>query len=261
MSHRYTQEQTDFIRSIAPGRYNTEIADLFNAKYGTDISEGQIKSFKSNHHLKSDVPKRRRTDQMGIFTKEQIDFVKDNVKGLANQKLADLVNETFNLRITARQMKIWKHNHGLSSELRGSEGMAPPNKGTKGLYNVGGNKTSFKQGLKPHNYVPVGSERVNGDDYVDVKIADPNRWRGKHLIVWEQYNGRPVPKGYAVLFGDRNRRNFDPDNLILVSRAQLAIMNKNNLIQENAELTRSGVILADIYHKIGQRKSERRMKT
>ncbi|WP_233095998.1 HNH endonuclease signature motif containing protein [Alicyclobacillus sp. SO9] len=102
--------------------------------------------------------------------------------------------------------------------------------------------------------MPVGSERVNADDYVDIKIADPNRWRGKHLIVWEEYHGRHVPKGHVVIFGDRNRRNFDPDNLILVSRAQLAVMNKQGLIQDHAELTRSGVIVADLYQKISQRK-------
>lgn len=253
MSHRYTQEQMDYIRWISPGRYNVEIADLFNAKFGTNVTEGQMKSFKSNHRIKSNVLKRRKTDQDGLFTKEQVDFIKDNVKGLSNQKLADLVNDTFCLGITVTQMKMWKHNHGLSSKLRGSEGMAPPNKGTKGVYNVGGNKTSFKKGARPLNYMPVGSERVNTDGYVDIKIADPNQWRGKHLILWEKYNGRPVPKGHVVIFGDRNRKNFDPDNLILVSRSQLAIMNKKNLIQVNAELTRSGIILADIYHKIGQR--------
>lgn len=122
---------------------------------------------------------------------------------------------------------------------------------------TGGEGTQFKKGNKPHNYVPVGSERVNADGYVDIKIAEPNRWRGKHLIVWEQHNGRPVPKGHAVIFGDRNRRNFDPDNLVLVSRSQLATMNKMNLIRDDADLTRTGVILADIYQKISQRKSER----
>lgn len=61
-----------------------------------------------------------------------------------------------------------------------------------------------------------------------------------------------MPKGHAVIFGDGNRRNFELDNLILVSRAQLAILNKHNLIQMDAELTRTGVVIADIYKKIGE---------
>jgi hypothetical protein len=45
-------------------------------------------------------------------------------------------------------------------------------------------------------------------------------WRPKHHLVWESHHGQPIPKGHAVIFGDGNNRNFDPDNLILVSRAQ-----------------------------------------
>ncbi|MHB8182844.1 MAG: HNH endonuclease signature motif containing protein, partial [Candidatus Desulforudaceae bacterium] len=111
---------------------------------------------------------------------------------------------------------------------------------------------------------PVGTERVNADGYVDIKIQDgkaQKNWRGKHLLTWEEHHGRPVPPGHAVIFGDRNRRNFNPDNLILVSRKQLAIMNKNNLIQGNAELTRTGIIIADVLKKIGDRKGKRRKAT
>lgn len=256
MSQRYQQEQIDFVSSVAAGRYNDEIAELFNAKFGTQVTEGQIKSFKSNHRIQSNVPKRRPMEEAGLFTKAQIEFIKSKVTGVSNQALTNLVNETFGLQVTVKQMNTWKKNHRLSSGLvmRFEKGHIPANKGFQGLYNVGGNKTSYKKGMTPHNYMPVGSERVNGDDYVDIKIAEPNQWRGKHLLVWEYHHGRSVPKGYAVIFGDRDRRNFDPDNLILVSRGQLAIMNRRNLIQQSAELTRSGVLVADIYQKISQRK-------
>lgn len=134
------------------------------------------------------------------------------------------------VQLKSSQIKAFVKNHGLKSgiDARFKLGSEPFNKGKEKTW-IGGEATQFKKGHKPHNYVPVGSERVNGDDYVDIKIADPNRWRGKHLIVWEEQNGRPVPKGHAVIFGDGNRRNFERDNLILVSRGQLAIMNKNGL--------------------------------
>ena len=73
------------------------------------------------------------------------------------------------------------------------------------------------------------------------------------MLVWERENG-PVPKGHVVIFGDRNRRNFEINNLILVSRKQLVRLNQNNLIQNDAELTKTGVIVADIYGKLGERK-------
>ncbi|WP_083612210.1 HNH endonuclease [Paenibacillus sp. P32E] len=39
-----------------------------------------------------------------------------------------------------------------------------------------------------------------------------------------------VPKGHAIIFGDGDRQNFDPNNLILITRGQLAIMNKRGRI-------------------------------
>lgn len=254
---RYTIEQKEFIRQIAPGRYNVEIAEKFNAKFGTGITGDQIRAFKKNHNIRSNVPKKRRTPQKGLFTEEQEAFIAEHVKGLHNQQLTDLVNERFGLSITVKQMKIWKKNHGYSSGLKGSEGITPPNKGRRKTW-TGGEATQFKKGHLPHNYMPVGSERVNADGYVDIKIADPNKWRGKHLIVWEEHNGRKVPKGHAVIFGDGNRRNFDPDNLILISRQQLAVVNKHGLIRNDADLTRIGIAIADIQRKISECKRKRR---
>ncbi|OMC67696.1 HNH endonuclease [Paenibacillus odorifer] len=186
---------------------------------------------------------------------EHKEFISTNIHGRYVLELTSMFNEKFDVEIQPSQMRAFIKNNGLKSgiDARIKLGNVPSNKGKKKLW-TGGEATQFKKGHKPHNYVPVGSERVNGDDYFDIKIADPNKWRGKHLIVWEQHSGRSVPKGYAVIFGDGDRRNFDPDNLILVTRGQLAIMNRRGLIQNDAQLTRSGVILADIIQKIVERK-------
>ena len=136
------------------------------------------------------------------------------------------------------------------------KGHVPWNKGKKGLC-IGGKATQYKPGHKPANWMPIGSERINGDGYVDVKIQDgmkQKNWKGKHVIIWEGHNGRPVPPGHAVIFGDGNRRNFNPDNLILVSRKQLVRLNQRGLIQNDVELTKAGIVIADIHNKIGERK-------
>ncbi|MCL4441540.1 MAG: HNH endonuclease [Firmicutes bacterium] len=195
-----------------------------------------------------------------LFTPDQAAFLAENVDGRSSQELRDLLNAHFGLNLTLAQIKAYKKNHGLTSGLSGRfrPGHVPANKGRKGVF-LGGQVAEacqFKKGHKAHNWVPIGSERVNGDGYVDIKIADgqlQKNWKGKHILIWEERNG-PVPPGYAVIFGDGNRRNFDPNNLILVSRAQLAVVNKNRLIQDDADLTRTGIIVADIYRKIGERK-------
>lgn len=79
--------------------------------------------------------------------------------------------------------------------------------------------TMFKKGNTPKNHREVGSERVGKDGYLWVKVAEPNKWRCKHRIIWEEANG-PIERGYNVQFKDGNPQNISLENLYLISRAQ-----------------------------------------
>lgn len=103
-------------------------------------------------------------------------------------------------------------------------------------------------------YHPVGSERIAGNGYVMVKIAHPEDWKYKHHLVWESAHG-PLPAGYVIIFGDRNKYNFALDNLILASKQELSVMNRRRLIQAHADLTRSGLLIARLRLAITKRKA------
>ena len=79
--------------------------------------------------------------------------------------------------------------------------------------------TMFKNGHTPVNHREVGSERINVDGYIEIKVAEPNRWRLKHRIIWEQVNGA-IPKGYNVQFKNHNRQDCRIENLYLISKAE-----------------------------------------
>lgn len=194
---------------------------------------------------------------MHRFTVEQKVFVEKNIKGRKQIDLLQAFNEHFGNGIKINQLRAFIKNNGFKSgiDARFKPDRTPFNKGKKGT--GGWEPTQFKEGHRPHNYKPVGTERVNGEGYVDIKVADPNKWKSKHIIVWEEHNG-PVPKGSVVIFGDGNRRNFDPDNLIMVSRKKLSTLNKHGLIQNNADLTRTGIIMADIIQKLSDRKRSKK---
>lgn len=196
------------------------------------------------------------------FTKEQIEYLISIVPGHSYREIIELFAKRFKLQLSFNQVKNFVGNRRLNTGRTGHfpKGHTPFNKGRKGI-NQGGVQTQFKKGHRPHNYLPIGSERVvkphrdrnTNDDYIEVKIGDPNKWKAKHILIWEEHHG-PVPKGHVVIFGDRNNRNFDPNNLILVSRKQLAVLNKKKLIQNDAELTKTAIIIADIFSKISERK-------
>jgi len=193
---------------------------------------------------------------MHKYTAEQKEFLKSNVYGRSHAELTELFNGIFGLQLERSQIAAFIKNNKLNTGRDGrfKSGHVPANKGKKGM--GGWEPTQFKKGNRPWNYKPVGTERVNGDGYVDIKVADPNKWKGKHILLWEAANG-PVPKGHVVIFADGNKRNFDLNNLLLVSRKELAVLNKHNLIQGETELTKAGVIVADIYLKIGERKRKK----
>lgn len=260
MLHRYTDKEKEFIKNICTGRTTYEIMELFNKQFHSDITRSQIKSYMTNHGLKGGIDRSELMKKFvkKLFTDEQIEFIKDNAKGLPNEELTKRFNNHFKTNIATSQIKALKAREHINSGLDGHfpKGNIPFNKGIKGVCAKGCEKTWFKKGIEPINHRPLGSERVDVDGYTLVKIAEPNEWRLKHQVVWEKENG-PIPKGYAVIFGDRDRSNFDINNLILVSRQQLLILNRNKLIQNDADLTRTGVIIADVYKKISERKSKK----
>lgn len=90
-------------------------------------------------------------------------------------------------------------------------------------------KTRFKKGQTPHNYKPIGYERVTVDGYVEVKVRDDahdskNNFELKQRIIWAEHNG-PVPPGHVVEFIDGNRYNFSVQNLRLITREQNLLAN------------------------------------
>lgn len=60
----------------------------------------------------------------------------------------------------------------------------------------------------------MGAERVTSAGFVQVKIAQPDCWKFKHLVVWEKAHG-PLPEGRKIDFIDGDRQNISLENLRL----------------------------------------------
>ena len=119
-----------------------------------------------------------------------------------------------------RRSGMMSSNHPNTIAARFPKGHIPGNKGKKMSPEVYSKvaKTMFKKGRTPHNHREVGSERINKDGYIEIKVAEPNRWKPKHRIVWEQAHGA-IPKGYNVQFKNHNTLDCRIENLYLISKA------------------------------------------
>ena len=255
---KYTEEVRKFIVDNVEGTRTKDLADLVNKKFGFDITHSAIRAYMQKQGLKNNLPKNlpkgRPTE---LYPTQVRQFIAENYKGVGHKDMTDMLNVEFNKDYTLGQIKAYYAREKLDSGLTGcfKKGLTPWNKGMKGLQ-IGGKETQFKKGNRPHNWQPVGTERINAEGYIDIKIAEPSKWKSKHYIIWEESKGK-VPKGYVLIFGDGNRQNVQLDNLILVSRAQLALLNKHGLIKNDAGLTKTGVLIADIYSKMAERKRKK----
>jgi hypothetical protein len=93
----------------------------------------------------------------------------------------------------------------------------------------------YKKGNSPHNELPIGSTRnING--YNEIKHAN-HKWTSVARYNWTQFHGE-IPKDMCVFKLDGNVFNDDISNLCLVTRRDLAQLNRNHnkLPQELKEL-------------------------
>lgn len=196
---------------------------------------------------------------MHSFTPEEISYLRAQYPKLSQKELTQEFNRHFGLDLQITQIKACLKNHRIKSGRTGwfEKGRVPANKGKKGISYPGMEATQFKKGQKPINHRPVGSERVNVQGYVEIKVAEPSKWRLKHQVVWEKHNG-PIPKGFGILFKDGNGQNVELDNLMLITKAQRAILNKRGLAGNGKEITETSIMLVDLMLKIGKRKREKK---
>ena len=197
------------------------------------------------------------------YTPEIIQFVREKVKEYTDKQIAELINQRWNLGVTESSITNLKTRHNIRTGFHRAtfpKGHTPINKGTKGMFNVGGNVTSFKKGHTPNNYRPVRSERLDKDGYVMVKVQEhglyQHRWRLKHRVVWEEAYG-PLTPNEAIVFKDGNRKNFDLDNLMKVTRAELVQLNKHRYLTGHADTAEPSLTLIRIIRAIRKRKEKR----
>ena len=144
-------------------------------------------------------------------------------------------------------------NHPNAVAHRFKKGSVPPNKGKKMSPEVYEKvkETMFKKGHSPVNHREVGSERINVDGYIETKVAEPNVWRLKHRIIWEQHNG-VIPAGYNVQFKNHNTQDCRIENLYIISKAE-QMRTENSLVarypKEVQEVIRLKGVVNRVIHK------------
>lgn len=194
------------------------------------------------------------------YSEENVKFLIENVKGISHKELTRRFNERFNTNLSesaiANMKRKLKLTNGIDTKFK--KGQTSWNKGKKmspEQYEKC-KKTMFQKGNNAaRNERKLFDERVDVEGYTYIKVKQPNKWVLKHRWIYEKEKGE-IPKGYNLIFADGDKQNFDLDNLILVSNAELFIMNQKGLYKRDKDLTKVGVTVAKVFDKINKRKKD-----
>lgn len=259
MKKVYTDEQRQFLKDFIPGQTSKEVVAEYNKRFGGEMTVEKLRSYKNNHHILSGKHYGPPKGESKVFPKEITDFIIANNYGKTTIEIMELVNAEFKTDYKKNQIRAFRKNHKLDSGITGQfhKGHVPWLKGKKGLHFPGTEQTWFKKGQVPLNHKEIGTEVIDNNGYHKIKIGEPNVWKFKHIIVWEEHNGK-VPKGCIIIFTDGNKDNCDISNLMCITRAENAIMNNQGLRSESAELTVTGLAIAKLKHRISEIQKENR---
>lgn len=85
-------------------------------------------------------------------------------------------------------------------------------------------KPGTRHGMAAKNWLPIGSNRMSKEGYMERKIADSSPAKRSnfvpvHHLVWRMH-GQTVPRGHVLIFIDGDKNNPDINNLTTISRAE-----------------------------------------
>ena len=215
------------------------------------------------------MSKRTKRTKRHIWTARQVDLLRQLYPSTASATIAERMGiKTTQVYHKAHKLGLKKsaefyatRDAGRLDGVRGQQTRFKPGHQTwnKGMnFTAGGRskETQFQPGTRPHTWRPIGTERVSADGYLERKITDTGCTRRDyvpvHRIVWREA-GRDIPPRHALVFRDGNKRNFDLDNLELVTRQELMRRNSyhNNYPKTIGELIQlRGALVRKINHRL-----------
>ena len=172
---------------------------------------------------------------MADWTAQQDAWLKALYPDTENRTIAQMMGRTYSaIKNRAVVLGLKKSpSHMAKGPGQFAKGGESWNKGKS--FQAGGRSaaTQFKPGARPHTWVPIGTEVVDSYGYRKRKVRDDaptgrkyRNWKFVHILVWEEANSQELPKGHVVRFKDGDPANLSPENLVAVSRAENAVINR-----------------------------------
>lgn len=189
--------------------WNT-LCNIYNEKFEVNIGYNTFKSH-CNRELRLNFK----------YTKEQDEWLCINYPRLGRIKGAEEFNKIFNTRKTPAGIKMRCGRLGLKVNDDRKHEIPIENSG---------------------HYHKPGTIVEKGHGYLYIKRSD-----GKWVQLQRYIAGADDLDDYVVIFLDKNKRNFDPENLATIPRSYLGPMTKNKFWSEFPEVTKTGLVWCELH--------------
>ena len=154
------------------------------------------------------------------FTDDEKAFVRDLVTQMVPQrKITELFNKTFCKNICQTQLRRMMQRSGIDSVR------------------------------KERTAAPIGYEYYSSYyKCIVVKVShERTGWKLKQNLVWEQANGKQLPRHSVVIFLDGSRDNYAPDNLYAVPLHVAGNVEKWQMHSEDPMIYKSALMYGELY--------------
>lgn len=218
--HEYTKCEIEWLKSQPKGISKTKLCDDFCKKFNCKMSYRSFFDFLFENGI--------RTDKRHHYTKEENDFLIENVGKVAYKELTDLFNKKFNTNVSLVSLR------------------------SQCLTYLG-----IKQGFNPKNHLEVGVMRKSNTGFTRVKTTkeeylDRNvRWKSLGRLIYEKHYGE-IPDDCVVIFLDGNNENFEPSNLYCITKSIHAVMASHKWFSDNRELTLAAIKWCELLYAKGK---------
>jgi len=233
--HNYTEEEKQFLKENINKYTYKELTSVFNRQFKANVAWGSIAKFCKKLGLNKTYYGHQHN-----FSTEEKQFLKNNIDKYTYPQLTQVFNSRFGTRLTQfsisdvclkrmgiKRNKVWK----------------------------------FAKGRKDFVYsCPVGTESRSGrdifvkvsDDYSEgitpSKGSDPN-WKRKQALIYEQAHGA-IPDGRIIVFLNKDRNDFNINNLYCTTRRVSFMMAKNGWYSSDQELTLTAIKWCELFYAL-----------
>ena len=219
MGMKLTPEMLSFLRINALKHDTIILTDLLNKEFNVNITVKKVRQTLFDH----DIPFKKMVTK---YTQEMIEFLRGNALKYDTGTLAKLFNKKFNANITSQKIRDIMYSHNISF-IKSKPKVTPL------TLPIGHEVIERRRNI---TYIKISNEGRNG-----------GAWVRKHRFLWEQVHGI-IPKGYIVIFLDKNNFNFELGNLELVKPIEFILLNKYGFHSTDKEITKAG--LAVVRHRL-----------